>query len=121
MKKAGAIIAIIAGIFGIFAAVTTLFVGGVGGAVEAEGANTVVGLGWGGVLFSFLAIIFGAIGMSATSKKPGVLLILSSIAGAILGGTFVAIFMVLSLVGGILMMMGVKKTPPAIEEIVSIG
>ncbi len=119
MKKAGAIIAIIAGIFGIFAAMATLFVGGVGGAVQADGANTVVGLGWGGVLFSFLSIIFGAIGMTASSRKIGILLIISSVAGAILGGTLVAVFMVLSLIGGILIMVGVK-TPPAIEEIISI-
>lgn len=120
MKKAGGIIAIIAGIFGIFAAGATLFIGGIGGAVEAEGASTVVGLGWGGVLFSFLAIIFGAVSMSATTKKPGILLILSSIAGAILGGTFVAIFMVLSLIGGILATIGVKKAPPAAPSSVSI-
>jgi len=120
MKKAGGIIAIIAGIFGIFAAGTTLLVGGIGGAVEAEGANTVVGLGWGGVLFSFLVIIFGAVSMGATTKKPGVLLILSSIAGAILGGTLVAVFMVLSLIGGILATMGVKKAPPAPPTSVSI-
>jgi hypothetical protein len=119
MKKAGGIIALIAGIFGIFAAGATLLIGGIGGAFEAEGASTLIGLGWGGVLFSFLVIIFGAVAMGATSKKPGVLLILSSIAGAILGGTLVAIFMVLSLIGGILATMG-AKAPPAPPELVSI-
>lgn len=113
MKKAGGIIAIIAGIFGIFAAGTTLLFGGIGGALEAEGANTIVGLGWGGVIFSFVAITLGAVSMGAETKLPGVLLILSSIAGAILGGTLVAIFMGLSLVGGILATMGAKKSKPA--------
>lgn len=47
MGKAGGIIGIIAGVFGIIAAVVTLFVGGIGAAFEAEGATTVVGLGWG--------------------------------------------------------------------------
>jgi hypothetical protein len=51
MNKAGGIIAIIAGIFGIFAAGATLFFGGIGTAVEAERASTVVGLGWGGCCF----------------------------------------------------------------------
>ena len=53
MKKAGGIIALIAGIFGVLAAIFTLFVGGAGVAFEAEGADTIIELGWGGVLFSF--------------------------------------------------------------------
>lgn len=40
---------------------------------------------------------------------PGILLIICAIAGAILGGTFVAIFMVLALIGGILTVIGNKK------------
>lgn len=117
MKKAGGIIAIIAGIFGIFAAGATLLMGGVAAAVEAEGGNTVIGLGWGGVLFSFLVIVFGAVAMGAKTKKPGVLLIISSIAGAILGGTLVAIFMVLSLIGGILATIGAKPEPKYLASI----
>lgn len=114
MKKAGGIIALIAGIFGILAAGATLFIGGIGGAFQADGASTVVGLGWGGVVFSFIVIILGAVAIAAKSKVPGILLIISSIAGAILGGTLVAVFMVLSLVGGILAVVGTKKTlPPA--------
>ncbi len=102
MRKAGGIIALIAGIFGVFAAGATLFVGGIGSALEAEGATTVVGLGWGGVFFSFMVIVFGAICIGTTTRIHGILLILCSIAGAILGGTFVAIFMALSLIGGVL-------------------
>ena len=60
MQKAGGIIGLVAGIFGFIAAVVTLFVGGIGGALEAEGASTVIGLGWGGVVFSFLCVVFGA-------------------------------------------------------------
>jgi hypothetical protein len=109
MQKAGGIIALIAGIFGVFAAALTLMVGGLGAAFKADQAETVVGLGWGGVLFSFLVIILGAVAMGAKSKSPGALLILASIAGAILGGTLVAIFMVLAFVGGLLAMVGTKK------------
>jgi len=112
MKKAGGIIALIAGIFGIFAAGATLLVGGLGSAFEAEGASTILGLGWGGVVFSFIVIILGAISITAKSKVPGILLIISSIVGAILGGTLVAVFMVLSVVGGILATIGAKKDPP---------
>lgn len=110
MGKAGGIIGILAGIFGVIAAVVTLFVGGVGSAFQAESAKTVVGLGWGGVVFSFLAIVFGAIAF-ARPRGAGIGLIIVSIAGAILGGTLVAVCMVLSLIGGILAVIGGKKTP----------
>jgi len=110
MRKAGGIIGLIAGIFGVLAAGATLFMGGLAGAFEAEGAETVVGLGWGGVLFSFLTIVLGAVCIGAKGKLPGVLLIVSAILGAILGGTLVAIFMVLALIGGILALFGTKKT-----------
>ena len=53
MKKAGGIVVLVAGIFGVLAAMFTLFTGGLATAFEAEGAGTVVGLGWGGVAFSF--------------------------------------------------------------------
>lgn len=109
MKKAGGIIALIAGIFGVIAAIATLAMGGLASAFEASGSGTVVGLGWGGIAFSFLVIIFGAITISAKSKVVGILLMVFSIAGIILGGTFVAIFMVLSLVGGLLAVIGTKK------------
>jgi len=109
MQKAGGIIGLVAGIFGVLAAVFTLFVGGMGSAFHAHGASTVVGLGWGGILFSFLCIIFGAVALGSPGKFPGALLTLCAIAGAILGGTFVAVFMVLALVGGILATIGVKN------------
>lgn len=109
MQKAGGIVALVAGIFGVMAAFFTLMVGGMASAFEAEGASTVVGLGWGGVLFSFLTIILGAVAISAKTRTPGALLIISSVLGAVLGGTFVALFMVLAFIGGLLATIGVKK------------
>ncbi len=106
MRKAGGIIALIAGIFGILAAGFTLLAGGVGSAVKADNAQLVVGLGWGGVAFSFIVIILGAVAMGSNSRIPGMLLVIASIAGAILGGTFVAIFMLLAFVGGVLAVIG---------------
>ncbi len=102
MRKAGGIVALIAGVFGVFAAGFTLFFGGVGSALEAEGAGTVIGLGWGGVIFSFLVIVLGAVAIGAKGRWPGILLVICSIAGALLGGTLVAIFMALAAVGGVL-------------------
>ncbi|MGF6775851.1 hypothetical protein [Paraburkholderia sp. GAS334] len=112
MNKAGGIIGIIAGIFGVFAALTTLFVGGVGAAFQADGASTVVGLGWGGVFFSFITIVCGAMAFSKP-KGAGIALVVASILGSVLGGTMVAICMVLSLIGGILAIIGAKSSTRA--------
>jgi hypothetical protein len=107
MKNAGGVIGIIAGVFGTGAALVTLLFGGIGAAFNANGAQTVVGLGWGGVLFSFLTIVFGAV-VFARPKAAGIALVVTSILGAILGGTLVAIFMGLALIGGVLAIIGSK-------------
>lgn len=109
MQKAGGIIALVAGIFGIFAAIITLLIGGVGAGLEAEGASQVVGLGWGGVGFSFLTIVLGAVALGAKGRLPGILLMVCAIGGAILGGTIVAIFMALAFLGGLVAMLGRKN------------
>jgi hypothetical protein len=120
MKKAGGIIALIAGIFSVIAALITLLFGGIGSALNAESANTVIGLGWGGVIFSFLTIVLAAIALGVISRVPGILLVISSLAGVILGGTLVAIFMALSFIGGILIIIGGGKKkvniPPPIPQ-----
>ncbi|NNM63731.1 MAG: hypothetical protein HKL99_03805, partial [Burkholderiales bacterium] len=82
-----------------------------GGAFQASGAGTVIGLGWGGLAFAFLAIVFGAVSLGARSRTAGVLLTLSALGGAMLGGTLVAVCMVLALVGGILASLGTKPAP----------
>jgi hypothetical protein len=115
MKKAGGIIALIAGIFSVIAALITLLFGGIGSAL-----NAVIGLGWGGVIFSFLTIVLAAIALGVISRVPGILLVISSLAGVILGGTLVAIFMALSFIGGILIIIGGGKKkvniPPPIPQ-----
>lgn len=114
MQKAGGIVALVAGVFAVLAAFVTLFIGGVGGAVDAEGADTIILLGWGGVFFSFACIVMGAVAMNSISRVPGILLIICALAGGILGGTLVAIFMALALVGGILAIMGRRKPKPSV-------
>lgn len=101
MHKASGILGIVGGVFGFLAAILTLFLGGLGSAFEADGAGTVVGLGWGGVVFSFLCIIFGALIFSG-GRTIAALLIVSAILGGILGGTFVAVCMALPFIGGVL-------------------
>lgn len=116
MSKAGGILGIIGGVFGIVAAVATLFMGGLGAALEADGAKQVIGFGWGGILFSLASIVFGAVAF-ARPKGAGIGLIVTSLAGVVLGGTFVAVCMVLSLVGGILAVAGRKKTAETVPVI----
>lgn len=113
MQKAGGIIAIIAGVLGVFAAGATLLIGGISVATQTENGSTVVALGWGGVLFSFACIVLGAVALNTRSRWPGALLILSAAAGAILGGTLVAVFMALAFVGGLLALF-VKKQPAGV-------
>lgn len=113
VRKAGGLVALIAGIFAVMAALLTLVLGGAGKAVDARNADTVIMLGWGGVAFSFLTIVLGAVCMSATSRWPGVLLIVCALAGAVLGGTLVALFMALALIGGNLALFG-RKSPSVV-------
>ncbi len=109
MKTAGGIIALIAGLFGTVMAFVTLGVGGVGSAFGGEGADTVIGLGWAGVFLTFAIIVFAVITMFAKSKFPGIAIIILSLITVVAGGTLVAIFMVLSLIGGILAVVGAAK------------
>ena len=121
MRKAGGVIAIIAGIFGVMAAIVTLFVGGVGSAFHANNAGMVVGLGWGGVLFSFSTIVLGALCIAVQSPIVGLLLIACSICGIVLGGTFVAVFMALALIGGLLASFGRGSQQGSSPPSTSIG
>jgi hypothetical protein len=114
MRKAGGVIGLIAGIFGVLAALVTLSVGGVGAAFKADSASTVVYLGWGGLAFSFLTIVLGAVALGSRGRLPGVLMIVCAIAGAVLGGTLVAVFMTLAFVGGLLAAIGGGAAPATV-------
>ena len=113
MRKAGGIIALIAGVLGVGAAIVTLGIGGIGSALDAEDAGTVVGLGWGGVACSFLSIVLGAVAIGTKGRIVGVLLIACAIAGVIGGGTLVAVFMALTAIGGILATIDSGRAPAA--------
>jgi len=111
MIKTGGILAIIAGVLGLLAGFVTLFLGGLGSAFSASGFGDVVSLGWGGILFSLLVVVYGSIAIS--KPKPGATgIILSAILGIALGGTLVAVLMVLALVGGIMAAIGKTKDSP---------
>ncbi len=102
MRRAGGVVGMTAGIFGVLAALVTLLVGASGSALRADGADTVLDLGWAGLLLSFGCIVLGAVAMGARSRWPGILLIVTALLAAVCGGTFVAVCMVLALAGGVL-------------------
>ncbi|WP_343081603.1 hypothetical protein [Ostreiculturibacter nitratireducens] len=102
MQRTGGILAIIAGVFGLLAAIVTVGMSNPGGALEAEGARVVIGIGRAGALFSSLCIILGAIVVRAKGRVPAFLLMFAAIGGAVFGGTLVAVPMLLAFVGGIL-------------------
>ena len=106
-KKACGIAVVGAGILGILAAQLNTLVFGFSGAIESEG---VIAIGMGAVLFSFLTCVFGAASMSVESKIPGILLIITAIIGAVLGGTLVAVFMAFAILVGIFALLGEKKS-----------
>lgn len=109
MKTAGGIVALIGGLFGVVMAFVTLGVGGLGGAFGGEGAQTVIGLGWAGVFLTFGIIAFAVASMFAKSIIPAIAVIVLALITTIAGGTLVAIFMVLALVGGIMALIGVRR------------
>ncbi|OFW98453.1 MAG: hypothetical protein A3J37_04075 [Alphaproteobacteria bacterium RIFCSPHIGHO2_12_FULL_45_9] len=102
MKKAGSIISIIAGVFGVIAAVIEMSIGGIGHIAEVEGAGDVSVAASMGLIASFLIIIFGAIQNSNSEKWVSITLVGVSVFGMLFGGTFVAVSLLLSLIGGIL-------------------
>lgn len=115
MIKTGGILAIIAGVLGLLAGFVTLFLGGLGSAFSASGFGDVVSLGWGGILFSLLVVIYGSIAIS--KPTPGATgIILSAILGIVLGGTLVAILMILAIVGGIMAAIGKSKEAPPQDQ-----
>lgn len=109
MKIAGGIISLVFAVLAVGGSLFTLVLGGIGGAVGAEGAETVVGLGWAGLFISFVIIVFAAASIAAKSKFPSVMVIALSLVNVIAGGTVVAIIMVPTLLGGILALVGVTQ------------
>lgn len=108
MGKTGGIVGLIGGIFAAMAAVFTLTIGGVGAAFEAKQAGAIVDFGWYGLASSFLVIVFAAVAITKPSVGSFGLLVMSAV-GAVVGGSFVAICLVLAWLGGVLAAIGVRS------------
>ncbi|MCF8150006.1 MAG: DUF4352 domain-containing protein [Burkholderiaceae bacterium] len=118
MIKAGGILAIIAGLLGLLAGVVTLFMGGLGAAFSADGAGMIVGMGWGGILFSLLVVVYGATAFAAP-RAGATGLALSAIAGMALGGMLVAILMVPALIAAVMVWFGKAKLEAGQQPVAS--
>jgi len=77
MRTGAIVIGIIAGLAALVSAVLALMVGGVGAAVEPEGASQVIGLGWSALGLSLL----GLIGAALWIAKPQLATLIMATAG----------------------------------------
>ncbi len=129
MLIAGGILALVASVGGTIAGLVTVFFGAVGkvagnytvehGGVSgteyaqagkmADQSVTIMQLGWLGILASFLALILGIVVMCSKSQAPAWILLVCSILGIVFGGTLVAFFMLLAVLGGIFALVGGRK------------
>ena len=133
LRIAGGILALVASIGGAIAGFVTIFLGAAAKVVgdyttthgNVSGADYiyagqmarqgegVMGLGWLGILASFLALVLGIVILCSKSQKTAWMLLVSAILGIICGGTFVAFFMVLALLGAIFALLGGRKISAA--------
>jgi hypothetical protein len=121
MRIAGGVLALVASVGGTIAGFVTVCVGAAGKALGdstyvqdgkmASQGDTVMNLGWLGILASFLALVLGIVVLCSKSQKPAWILLACSILGIVFGGTLVAFFMVLSVAGAIFALVGGKKVP----------
>jgi hypothetical protein len=119
MRIAGGVLALVASIGGTIAGFVTVLVGAAGKAagdsnvfkdstMAAQG-DTVMNLGWIGILASFVALVLGIVVLCSKSQTAAWILLVCSIIGIVCGGTFVAFFMVLAVLGAIFALVGGKK------------
>jgi len=80
---------------------------GLAGAFHTEQATQIRWSEWGAVIVSFATVFLGAICLHARSVTAGLVLMMASVCGAVLGGVFVAGLMVLAFAGGAIASIGV--------------
>nr|WP_088325605.1 DUF4064 domain-containing protein [Bacillus cereus] len=100
-RTAEFVLGLIGGIFGIICAFIALLIGGMGAAFEADGANTIIGLGWGAVGLSILGIV-GSVMVRSKAKAGGIMMTVAAIGGFICISIFFLLPGVLLLIGGLM-------------------
>ncbi|WJE55166.1 hypothetical protein QRE66_08320 [Bacillus cereus] len=89
------------GIFGIICAFIALMIGGMGAAFETEGADSIIGLGWGAVALSILGIV-GSVVVKKNAKVGGIMMTVAAIGGFICISIIYLLPEVLLLIGGLM-------------------
>ncbi|EEL19585.1 MULTISPECIES: DUF4064 domain-containing protein [Bacillus] len=100
-RTAEFVLGLIGGIFGIICAFVALLIGGMGAAFEADGANTIIGLGWGAVALSVLGIV-GSVMVRSKAKVGGIMMTVAAIGGFICISLIYLLPGVLLLIGGLM-------------------
>lgn len=100
-RTAEFVLGLIGGIFGIICAFIALLIGGMGAAFEADGANTIIGLGWGAVGLSILGIV-GSVMVRSKAKVGGIMMTVAAIGGFICISIVYLLPGVLLLIGGLM-------------------
>ncbi|KEK22868.1 DUF4064 domain-containing protein [Bacillus gaemokensis] len=95
------VLGLIGGIFGILCAFIALFIGGVSAAMDADSANSVIGLGWGAVALSILGIV-GSVMVKSKAKVGGIMMTVAAISGFICISFIYILPAVLLLIGGLM-------------------
>lgn len=95
------VLGLIGGIFGILCAFMALMIGGIGAAFEADGANSVIGLGWAAIALSILGIV-GSVMVKSKAKAGGIMMLIAAIGGIICISAFYILPGVLLLIGGLM-------------------
>lgn len=109
MKIAALILGILGGIAGIVGSIIAMMIGGIGSALGGEGAKTVTSLGWVALLISIVAIVGGALAI-AKPKIAGIIMLLMGIGGIIAVSIGYVVAGPLLIIGGILALVGSRKT-----------
>lgn len=114
MRTASLVLGIIGGVFGIIAGFLAMFLGGVGLAIEGDGAGTVVGLGFAAIFIAIVAIVGGALA-PRHPKAAAILQLFACVAGFIAISLFWIFSGILLLIGAGLAFLG-RKAPPITVE-----
>ncbi|MBE3556190.1 MAG: hypothetical protein IMW91_03825 [Firmicutes bacterium] len=111
MRVTALILGILGGITGLIAVIFVLFVEGIGHVFQAEGAETVLRLGWAAIPLSIVGIVGGGLSLG----KPTVFRILqliSGIGGLIVISLFFIPATIMLVVGAVLAFFGRKEVSP---------
>jgi len=95
------VLGLLGGIFGFIGAIIAMAIGGIGGIFGASGASTLVGLGWGAILFAVLGIVGAAI-VKSKAKLGGAFMLISAIGGLVCISFFYSLSFVLLLIAGLM-------------------